>query len=112
MQTVLPSDKPCEHDPIQHVDTGLNGGGQYTLHHTLKAGTSVVLIIDDAQGQEAWSDTVRAFFSSPSAYPKPSFTLLDCCRRLRFYNLSILFDFANLGFSVRIILPPSFDYAN
>ncbi|CAG7847558.1 SubName: Full=Uncharacterized protein {ECO:0000313/EMBL:CCA68989.1} [Serendipita indica DSM 11827] len=55
---VLPSEKPCEHDPIQHVDTGLNGGGQYILHHTLKAGTSVVVIVDDAQGDEGWSNTI------------------------------------------------------
>lgn len=56
--TILPSDKPCEHDGLVTQD-GF-GNGVATLHNVnIPAGTSVVVVADDAEGHEVWTSTVR-----------------------------------------------------
>jgi hypothetical protein len=59
--TILPSDKPCEHDGLVTKDGFSNGDA--TLHNiNIAAGTSVVVVADDAaNGQEVWSSVVRTF---------------------------------------------------
>jgi len=55
--TILPSDKPCEHDGLVTQD-GF-GNGVATLHNVnIPAGTSVVVVADDAEGHEVWTNTI------------------------------------------------------
>ena len=56
--TVLPSDNPCDHDGLV-VQGGFQNGGATLLDVNIPAGTSVVVVADDASGNEAWSQTVR-----------------------------------------------------
>lgn len=55
--TILPSDKPCEHDGLV-IKEGFQNGEATLSNINIPAGTSVVVVADDAAGNEAWSSTI------------------------------------------------------
>ncbi|KAG8801961.1 hypothetical protein FRB91_006920 [Serendipita sp. 411] len=56
--SVLPSVDPCEHDSLVEIPVTI-ANGQFTWDSaTVAAGTSVVVLIDDDSGHEAWSQTI------------------------------------------------------
>ena len=56
--TILPSDKPCDHDGLVEKD-GFGNGVATLKNVNIPAGTSVVVVADDSNGQEVWTNTVR-----------------------------------------------------
>lgn len=56
--TILPSTNPCEHDGLV-VKEGFHNGEATLSNINIPAGTSVVVVADDAgNGNEAWSSTI------------------------------------------------------
>lgn len=56
--TILPSDNPCEHDGLV-VKAGFHNGEATLSNINIPAGTSVVVVADDAaNGNEVWSSTI------------------------------------------------------
>jgi hypothetical protein len=83
--TVLPSENPCEHDPI--ADSGefdVPADGVYKwVNLNVASGSSIVVVADDDSDAEAWTATVRQFyFQKYSTYS--CFMVCSCV----FYRLS------------------------
>jgi hypothetical protein len=67
--TILPSDNPCEHDGLVIKD-GFTNGVATLSNINIPAGTSVVVVADDAgDGQEVWSSVVSTplFYDSAAS---------------------------------------------
>ncbi|KAG8806499.1 hypothetical protein FRC17_004955, partial [Serendipita sp. 399] len=54
----LPSVDPCEHDSLVEVPITITNGRFVWDSATVAAGTSVVVLIDDDAGHEAWSKPI------------------------------------------------------
>lgn len=55
--TVLPSDKPCEHDGLV-IQEGFGNGVATLRNVNVAAGTSIVVVADDDAGNEVWTNTI------------------------------------------------------
>jgi hypothetical protein len=56
--TILPSDNPCSHDGLV-IQDGFNNGEATLYNINIPAGTSVVVVADDAgDGEEVWSSVI------------------------------------------------------
>jgi len=61
----LPSVNPCSSDAIDEVGPIDVSSGSYTWHNAnIAAGTSIVVVVDDASGAEAWSSIITVGGSS------------------------------------------------